>query len=119
MNWKFWQKSATDSPAGGNSLPRLPKPKDLPQELGRHLVVAAGHEPDWVWALKCVFMPRDGQKPKGLCDLRIFHPEEVAREGVSVRDYASLDAHPQLILFEGWMDQTSRQFQIQFLRKAG
>ena len=113
MNWKFWQKKETVSvPTGGKSQ-RPDRPRDLPQEVGRHLVVEQNLDPDWIWSLKCVRKPRENSK--STYDIRIFSPETLAQHGLKVREYASLDNHMDLIIYSGWYDKKTLSFQLERL----
>ena len=117
MGWKFWQKNesaATPTPTGANAH-KQSKPRELPQDVGRHLVVVQGLEPDWVWSLKCVVRSKDNSK--SMFEIRIFSPETAAEHGVGVRDYISLDNHMELVLFEGWYDKETRKIQLERLLK--
>lgn len=111
MGWKFWQKQSEISAESAPPAPKLPKPKEIPYELGRHLVVDGGYDPDWVWNLKTLSLPHPDSKNR--FDFRLFSPAQAMDRNISVRDYKSLDAHPDLILFEGWYDKGSREFQME------
>jgi hypothetical protein len=117
MGWKFWQKDSGGEVPGESQGAKLPKPKAIPDEVGRHLVVVGGYEPDWVWSLQSVARPRQNSKKE--FDIRIFNPEHTARAGVSVKDYTTLEAHPQLIVFAGWYNKETRNVQIADMKKAG
>lgn len=110
MNWKFWKKDISGD-GSGQVAKKLPRPRDLPQELGRHLVVEDGLDPDRVWGWKCVMHSRDGSS--ALFDFRIFSETAAADKNVRVRDYTSLDTHDDLILYQGWFDRKSRQFKFE------
>lgn len=99
MNWKFWQKQDT----AGAAASKLPRPMELPSGIGRYLVVNLKYDPDWVWSLKAVIRPISGRR--GAFDFRLFEPPAAQSNGVSVRDYTSLDRHPELILFDGWFNK--------------
>ena len=105
MNWKFWQKG--DATAAG---PKLPKPKELSNAVGRYLVVNLKHDPDWVWRLKGVSLPRENSKVA--FDIRVFDENVCAAKGVVVKNYTSLDDHPELILFEGWYEKEDWKVEI-------
>jgi hypothetical protein len=109
MGWKFWQKEDQ----GGEK--KLPRPKDLPQEVGRHLVVSEGYDPDWVWSLKSVVKPRENSRTT--MDIRIFSEEAASQKALAVKDYHSLDRHPDLVLFAGWYDRESRTVKMDNLMK--
>ncbi|MFH1169496.1 MAG: hypothetical protein V1691_02255, partial [Chloroflexota bacterium] len=68
----FWKKKATsETPAaaspGAAQAPaaqqtekaeKLPGPKEIPEMVGRYVVVNLKKEPDWVWSLRSVQRPR-------------------------------------------------------------
>jgi hypothetical protein len=117
MGWKFWQKDSGSQASGGPGGRKLPKPTAIPDEVGRYLVVAGGYEPDWVWSLQSVARPRPNSKKE--FDIRLFNPEQISRAGIAVRNFDSLDDHPQLIAFAGWYNKETRQVQISEMKKAG
>ena len=91
MDWKFWQKKQIDTPRGNGKSKKFGKPRDLPQAVGRHLVVEKGLDPDWVWALKCVEKPRANDKKT--FDIRIFSQVSTTQNNLKVIDYESLEDH--------------------------
>jgi hypothetical protein len=105
MNWKFWQKGENGTSGGG-----LPKPKDLPEAVGRHLVVDLNLDPDLVWSLKAVLRPRE--EGRDMADIRVFNPGKADAAGVTVRNYTTLDGHPELVLYEGWFNKKTHQIKI-------
>ena len=105
MNWKFWQKGENGTPAQG-----LPKPKDLPEAVGRYLVVELKRDPDWVWTLKALLRPRE--ENRDIKDIRLFNPDKADAADVSVRNFTSLDAHPELIVYEGWFDSKTHKMEL-------
>ncbi|MBC8439199.1 MAG: hypothetical protein H8D87_05905 [Deltaproteobacteria bacterium] len=108
MNWNFWKKKKTDlkvKPAKAQA-----KPKDLPQDVGKYMVVQLGYDPDWVWALKSVVIEKENKKD--CFDFRAFDAVTAHDKGVKVQNYSSLEGHPDLILFDGWYDKNSRQVAV-------
>ena len=93
----FWRHKETKE--GEKSLP---KPKGIPDVAGRYLVVEEKKDPDWVWTLKGVVLPTE-KKKAFYC--RVFDEGQAARAGVKVKDWTSLDDHPDLILWEGYFDK--------------
>jgi hypothetical protein len=81
---------------------KLPRPTDIPELVGRHMVVEEKKDPDWVWRLKAIVRPT-GKKKAFYC--RVFDGAEVARVGVKIKDWTSLDDHPDLVLWEGYFDK--------------
>jgi len=104
----FWKKSAGPSKTKG--------PKDIPDIVGGHLVSDLNQNPDWIWKLKAVVRQR--QESKSAFDVRVFDDAEATAGKVKVQDYATLDEHPELILFDGWFDKDARQVQLEKKKTA-
>jgi hypothetical protein len=116
MKWRFWKKETEKGESSKAKGQKLPKPKDIPEAVGRYLVVELGQNPDWVWLLKSVIRPR--QEEKNLYDVRVFDEGKAAQKSVTVKDYMSLDEHPELILYEGWFDKKSMDVHIEEKKTA-
>ena len=93
----FWKRKETKE-----GEEKLPGPKGIPEMAGRHMVVQEKKNPDWVWKLKGVVRSA-GKKKAFYC--RVFDEFQVAQAGVQVKDWTSLDGHPELILWEGYFDK--------------
>ena len=104
MGWKFWEKQQNGNSEAKGA--KLPKPRDLPQQIGMYLVVNEKQEPDVVWSLKCVLRPR--QERKDYFDFRVYNPFHANDVRVNVVDYNSLENHPELILFKGKYDKNAK-----------
>ena len=94
MNWLPIRKKARDE---------LPKPKGIPAQLGSHMVVDMKVSPDIVWDLKAALRPRPDKKD--VYDVRLYQWQEPYEKDISIKDYRSLDEHPEFILYEGWWDK--------------
>ena len=111
MNWKFWQKEKPSKNSSDNKEARLAKPKELPDQVGRHLVTQLKEDPDWVWSLKGALRPKaDGINA---FEIKIFNPADAARKGVVIANFNSLDAHPDLILFYGSFNKKTGSVQLE------
>jgi hypothetical protein len=97
MFWKFWKNEKTE--AGEE---RLPGPKGIPFEVGRHLVVEENKDANLVWKLKGLVRPT---KKKKAFYCRVFDETKAAQAGVKVKDWNSLDEHLDLIFWEGSFDK--------------
>lgn len=106
MSLKFWQKKDESEAA----VQKLPAPKRIPELVGRFLVVRLQKDPDWVWNLNVVERPRPDSK--SLADVRVYDPAQAGAKNLSVKNYASLDATPELILFEGWYDKKAMKVEV-------
>jgi len=72
--------------------------------------VSFGKNPDWVWHLKNVMRQR--ADALSTYDVRVFSQSEAAEKRIDVKNYLTLDAHPELILFEGWFDKSSKKIEL-------
>ena len=93
----FWKRKETKE-----GEVKLPGPKEIPELAGRYMVVEEKKDPSWVWKLKGVVRPA-GKEKAFYC--RVFDEAQTAKAGVEVKDWTSLDDHPDLILWEGYFDK--------------
>jgi len=113
----LWKKKESSIALSGENSLKLEKPKELPENVGRHLVVEQNLDPDWVWSLKCVRKTKENSK--SAFDIRVFSQESADQKGVKVRDYSTLEDHMDLVIFAGWYDKGSRKVQLeQLIKKA-
>ena len=111
MSWKFWGKKDEKTGDSGERPIKLPRPKDIPGTVGRYLVVDLGQDPEWVWNLKGAVRPKNGIKDA--YDVRVFSDNDASMRRVVVKDYHSLDEHPDLILFDGWFNKKTNEARIE------
>ena len=111
MNWKFWQKLKHRESSSGVREVKLGKPRELPQRVGMYLVTTLKLDPDWVWNLKCVMLPKVDEK--SVFEIRIFNPVTAAGKGVIVSNYHSLDQHPDMILFFGSFNKSTGRVEME------
>lgn len=111
MSWKFWQKKQEGTVPAGPEAVKRPGPKRIHESVGRFLVVKLQADPDWVWSLKQV--ERQHPEAKTVFDVRIYDERQTASKNVMIKDYNTLDAYPDLVLFEGWFDKKSMKVQIE------
>jgi len=111
MFWKkmFCKKRRVEEPSK-SKVAKLPGPKEIPELIGRYLIRQMKKDPDWVWKLKGVIRQRS--EGKDAFDFRVFDEAQVAARKVTVKDYTSLDEHPDLILYQGQFDKKSGEVQI-------
>ena len=84
-------------------------PRNIPQWAFIHLVVFMKVDADRLSLLKCVEQI-DFLENRPVHLIRIFDPDTA--RGVEIRDFASLDLCPHLILYEGHRDVESGQINI-------
>ncbi|MCK4403304.1 MAG: hypothetical protein KAV98_06015 [Dehalococcoidia bacterium] len=88
------------------------KPKNIPDPVGSYLVTEKKEDPDWVWHLKAVVQQRLKSKTDKSFNFRIFSEVQAIEKGIKVENWAALDEHPDLILYEGWFDKNSRKVEL-------
>jgi len=110
MDWKFWRKK--QSAPDGSNAPKIKMygPKELPEVIGIYLVTHEKSDPDWTWSLKCLL--RRHLDKKSSYDFRIFNPVQSVIETIYIKDYTSLDNHPELILFQGSFDKKTYKVEL-------
>ena len=97
----FWKRKETKE-----GEEKLPGPKGIPELAAKYMVAEEKKDPDWVWHLKGVVRPTG--KKTFYC--RVFDRAQAAQAGVNVKDWTSLDEHPDLILWEGYIDKETNTF---------
>ena len=85
------------------STKSLVKPARLPAAAARYLTEQLCHNPAWVKGLKCV--KRRNTDQDNTYGLRVFDELLAAEKGVRIESYYSLDVYPELIIYEGWINQ--------------
>jgi hypothetical protein len=110
MDWKFWRKRhlAID----GSNAPKIKMsgPKELPDALGIYLVTHEKRDPDWTWSLRC--MLRRQPDKQSSYDFRVFNPIQEGIETIYIKDFSSLDHHPEFILFQGSYDKRTCKVEL-------
>lgn len=100
----------TKEETGGVKAEKLPAPRQITGILEKQLTGEYKIDADLVRVLMAVVRKRP-QTEKAL-DCRIFDPSEAEAKGLKIKDYTSLDAYPDLVLFEGWFDEGSKQVEL-------
>src|SRR3989304_2435994 len=86
-----------------------PAPKKLPGIVSRYLIDQQKKKADWVANLNAVMRPTG----EGAIDIRIFDTTEAMIKEIKVENWATLDAHPELIIYEGRFDEKSKKVELQ------
>jgi len=101
----FWKKKPAEE------AEKLLGPKEIPELVGEHLVAEMKMDPDLVRILKAVV--RKSPKGEKAFDVRVFDEDEAIVKKVTVKDYTSLDEHPDLTIYEGWFDEESKHVELE------
>jgi hypothetical protein len=94
---------------------KLSGPKEIPGPVENYLVAERKMTPDLVKFLKAV----ERKSAIGATfNIRVFDNSEAIAKNVQVKDYASLDEWPDLIIYEGWFDQGTKQVKLEEKKKV-
>ncbi len=86
--------------------------QDLPQWAHMHLVTVLKVDPNYTARMQCVL--QIGYNGNALAEFfRSFNPESVKMTIGAVKDFAALDKHPELILYEGYIEKESGNVYIE------
>ena len=108
MFQKFWKKR---SEGEENRVEKLPGPKNIPDAVGRYLVVDLDKDPDWVWNLKVVL--RGHPESKDVFDFRVYNEMQLSGKGIRIKNYTSFDTAPELILYQGWFNKRTNEVHVE------
>jgi len=104
----FWgKKSAKEE----EKKEKLSGPHAIPSLLEKHLVAERKMDLDLVKLLKAVV--RKSETGETAFNIRVFDQSEGLARKVEVKDYTSLNEYPDLIIYEGWFDERSKQFKLE------
>jgi len=59
-----------------------------------------------------------GETGEAPLNIRVFDNSEAQARQIEVKDYTSLDEHPELIIYEGWFDERSKQVKLAEKKKV-
>ena len=103
----FWTKNKKKGPA------------PLSAFLSRQIVNESNNLPNqsdhWV---KYMSVERSHADDESIFDVRIYDENIAVQRKVKIRDYTSLDEHPDLIMFEGWYNKKTKKADIKYKKAA-
>jgi hypothetical protein len=108
----FWKNKDAGS--------KLPGPRDIPEPVKKQLVDSGAIDPDVISFLKAVV--KNNEKEARMLDVRIFDPADAEARGIKVNDFNSLNDTPEMIIAEGWLNEATKQSNMQIkinIPKAG
>jgi hypothetical protein len=89
---------------------KLPGPKLIPEPVQKHLTKEYKIDPELTQIFKSV-MRRKNEGEREF-DVRIFDDSACLAQKVQVKDYTTLDTHPDLVLYEGSFDETGKRIEL-------
>ena len=95
---------------------KLRGPRPIPGLVREHLVAKWKMDSNFVELLTAVMRKR--ANGGAAFDIRVFDESEALVKKVQVKDYTSLDGSPDLIIYEGWFDNGSKQVNMEEKKKV-
>ncbi len=91
---------------------KLSGPKAIPEPVRKYLVNQQKKDPALLANFKAVMRSKKSNGGKAF-DIRLFDESEAMVKEVIVKDYTTLDEHQDLLYYEGWFDDKSKQVQLE------
>ena len=107
----FWDKKSVKEEAKEE---KLSGPRAIPELVQKHLAAERKMDPVLVKLLKAVVQK---SATTGM-NIRVFDDSEALAKKVQVKNYTSLDERPDLIIYDGWFDEESKQVKLEEKNKA-
>ena len=104
----FWGKKSVKEE---EKKEKLAGPQAIPGLVQKHLIAERKMDPVLVQLLKAVVL-KSATQETGL-NIRVFDNSEALAKKVQVKDYTSLDERPDLIIYDGWFDEGSKQVKLE------
>ena len=105
----FWGKKSAKEEG------KLPGPSQIPGLVQNYLVTERKMSPDLVKLLRAL---ESKGTTGGTVNIRVFDESEAIAKKVKVKDYTSLEEHPDLILYEGWFEEAAKQVKLEEKKKV-
>lgn len=106
----FWKKKSSSE-----NQEKLLGPKEIPQIVKKYLVEERKLSPDLVNLLKSVV--RKSSDSEAL-NIRVFDESDALARKVQVKDYTTLNEHPELTLYEGQYNESTMLVQLDEKKKV-
>ncbi len=110
----LWGKKSEKE--GEGKKEKLSGPREIPATVQNYMVTEMKMDPDLVKLLKAVIYKKETGEPT--VNIRIFDEAEAVAKKVKVLDYTTLDEHSDLIIYEGWLDEKSKQVRLDEKKKV-
>jgi hypothetical protein len=109
----FWgKKSAKEE----EKKEKLSGPRAIPGLVQNYLIAERKMDPDLVKLLKAVV--HKSMTGEATVNIRVFDNSEAIAKKVQVKDYTSLNECPDLIIYEGWFDEGTKQVKLEEKKKV-
>lgn len=94
---------------------KLSGPRPIPGLVEKHIIAEYKIDPELVRILKAVV--RASPTEEDVFNIRVFDESETMARKVQVKNYTSLDEHPDLIIYEGRFDEKAKRVELEEKKK--
>jgi hypothetical protein len=101
----FWKRNSNDQKGS-----KLSGPKAVPGLVQRYLAEHPIIDPGIVPFLMSV--SREAENRANVNDIIIFDPSDAEARAIKVENFNTLKGHPELVMAEGWFDETSKKVEL-------
>lgn len=103
----LWGKKKT----GDEKKERLSGPREIPVIIQNYLITEKKMDPDLVKLLKALIYKSSSDEKVN--SIHIFDEADAVAKKINVKDYTTLDQHPDLIIYEGTFNEDSKQVKLE------
>ncbi len=96
---------------------KLPGPREIPGLVQNYLIKERKMDEDLARLLKSAVRRKNGNGQKTF-DIRIFDDSDAAARKVQVKDYNTFEDNPDLIAYDGWFDEATKQVELTEKKKV-
>ena len=95
-----------------NKAEKLSGPGDIPELVKKHLIDDKKLPESYSRFLKSVVRKMSAEGKEKAYSIRIFDPGDANAKRIDVKNYLSLDEHPDMILYEGWYNDSEKKVEL-------
>jgi hypothetical protein len=95
---------------------KLKKPQAIPEPVQKY-IVAEYKLPEYLAALLKAVL-RKSPTGENTFDIRVFDESDASARKIDVKDYTTLDEHPELVLYEGLYNEAAKKVELQEKKKV-
>ena len=106
----FGIKKNGQSVAVKEKVEKLPGPRQIPEPVQKYLISVHKLNPDLAQIFKTVIRRKPEHEKE--FDIRVFDDSACLAKKVTVKDYTTLETHPDLVLYEGTYSEVSKQVDL-------
>jgi hypothetical protein len=93
-----------------NKNEKMTGPRPIASTVEKHMVSDMKTNPEWIPFLRSVI--RHDGRGENAYDIRIIDEADAKAKGIKIENFLTLNEHPDLILYEGWVDEATKRTEL-------